>query len=176
MNISLLQCTGEHLNELVWISRKTFEDAFSHMNDPRDFQTYMDSAFSIEAIEKELHDENMNYYFVYLDGGLAGYFKLNRGEGQTDIKDRESLEIERIYVLKEYQGRKLGQWMMNAIKELAEKEGADYLWLGVWEKNLNAIRFYEKHGFQKFGEHPYYIGKDKQTDWLMRYDIPTLQA
>ena len=176
MKITFLKCTTEHLDALVKLSKNTFEEAFSHMNDPQDFQTYVNSAFSRETIAKELRDEHMDFYFVYCNRDLAGYFKLNRGEGQTDIKDRDSLEIERIYVVKDYQGKKLGQWMMDTIKSLAREQEASYLWLGVWEKNPDAIRFYQKHGFKKFGEHPYYIGKDKQTDWLMRYDIPTLQV
>ena len=174
MQLTLIECGAEHLSDLITLSRKTFEDAFAHLNDPEDFMAYLDSAFGKQAVTDELNNENSSFYFVYYGDDLAGYFKLNRGPAQTDIKDDGSLEIERIYVLKEYQGKKIGQWMISRIKEIARNEQATYLWLGVWEVNKDAIRFYQSSGFQKFGEHPYYIGKDKQTDWLMRHDIVNL--
>ena len=174
MDLSLQECTLENLEVLLRLSRETFEDAFAHLNDPRDFQEYMDSAFSRDALQKELHDPHSSFYFVYCDGMLAGYFKLNRAEAQTDLHDPQSLELERIYVHKDFQGKKIGQWMLSQIKNLTARDGYRYLWLGVWEVNTNAIRFYQKNGFEKFGEHPYFIGKDRQNDWLMRYDIPTL--
>lgn len=174
MNTALLSCKQEHLDILLQISRETFVNAFSHLNDPEDFQTYLDTAFSRETLTKELANENMFYYLVYLKDELAGYFKLNRGDAQTEVLGEDSVEIERIYVLEQFQGQRLGHWMIEAIKELAGQMGFSYVWLGVWEENRDAIRFYQNNGFKKFGEHPYYIGKDKQTDWLMRCDIPTL--
>ena len=176
MDITYARCTSEDLEELVGISKRTFVEAFSHMNQPEDFDNYINLAFSHATLEEELKNPNASFYFVYLGAELCGYFKINKAGAQTDINDKDSLELERIYVAKEFQGRKIGEWMMSTIKKLAEQTGSSYLWLGVWEKNINAIRFYQRHGFRKFGEHPYYIGKDEQTDWLMRCDIPTLHT
>ena len=91
------------------------------------------------------------------------------------MKLEESMELERIYVLKEFQGLGHGERILNKVKRLAVEAGKSFLWLGVWEKNTRAIKFYEKHGFVKFGTHPYYIGSDKQTDWLMRFDLINLR-
>ncbi|MGB5647238.1 MAG: GNAT family N-acetyltransferase, partial [Muriicola sp.] len=83
-------------------------------------------------------------------------------------------ELERIYVLTHYQGQGIGDWIMEQVIRLAKEAEKRFIWLGVWEKNTAAIRFYEKKGFIKFGKHPYYIGKDKQMDWLMKLDLTTL--
>ena len=61
--------------------------------------------------------------------------------------------------------------MLDKTISLARKEQVEFLWLGVWEENKKAIRFYKRYGFIKFGTHPYYIGADKQTDWLMKYSL-----
>ena len=61
--------------------------------------------------------------------------------------------------------------MLERIQELARSEGKQYLWLGVWEYNPGAIRFYERLGFVIFDKHPYYIGKDRQMDWMMRLNL-----
>ncbi len=165
------KCTLLNLDQLVRISRKTFVDAFEKDNDPKDFRTYCDLAFDKNKLSQELKDPNTTFYFAYIDEHLAGYFKLNEHAAQTEIRSQEAIELERIYVLKTFQGKKTGQFMLKEALRIAFENEKTFLWLGVWEKNTDAIRFYQKHGFYKFDTHPYFIGKDKQTDWLMRYDL-----
>ena len=118
--------------------------------------------------------DNSEFHLLYQDGLLVGYFKINIHQAQTDIKDSDGMELERIYVLSEFQGNGHGRYMIQAAKEHARCKHKSYLWLGVWKKNKDAVRFYQENGFRIFGEHPYYIGNDRQMDWLMRYDLVTL--
>ncbi|WP_298923272.1 GNAT family N-acetyltransferase [uncultured Allomuricauda sp.] len=171
MNLNFRRCTNLDLEVLVDISRETFVAAFEEANDPQDFKKYIGFAFNKEKVLSELENENSRFYFVFEKDELVGYFKLNENEAQTDVKDEFSFELERIYVIGTHQGKRIGAWILQQVLELTKKEGKDYLWLGVWEKNTAAIRFYQKHGFKKFDTHPYYIGKDKQTDWLLRLDL-----
>ncbi len=165
------KCTLLNLDQLVRISRKTFVDAFEKDNDPKDLRTYCDFAFDRNKLSQELTNPNTTFYFAYIDEHLAGYFKLNELEAQTDIKSQESIELERIYVLEGFQGQKIGKKMLNEAMNLGSRRNKAYIWLGVWEKNTDAIRFYQKHGFLKFNTYPFYIGEGRQTDWLMRYDL-----
>lgn len=171
MNLRIQQCSLAHLDELVKISRTTFIEAFETENNPEDFKNYIDFAFDKERLSGELKNTDSSFYFVYDDTVLVGYFKLNENKAQTDIKENDSLELERIYVLQKFQGNKIGEWMLGQIIGLAMKMNKSYIWLGVWEHNGKAIKFYQRKGFSKFGTHPYYIGKDKQTDWLMQFDL-----
>jgi len=41
------------------------------------------------------------------------------------------------------------------------------IWLGVWEKNENALAFYNKMGFVQTGTHFFYMGDEEQTDIIM---------
>jgi ribosomal protein S18 acetylase RimI-like enzyme len=104
----------------------------------------------------------------------VGYFKLNVLSAQTDVKRDDSIELERIYVLKEYQSLGLGKQFLQYIKNKSQEKNKKLLWLGVWEENTRAIQFYQQHGFQKFDTHPYFIGSDEQTDWLMGFNLSTL--
>lgn len=165
------KCTSSDLNTLVQISKKTFVDAFEVGNNSDDFKTYIDFAFEKSIIAEQLNNSNCSFYFVFKDAQLVGYFKLNENDAQTDIKSSEDIELERIYVLEEFQGHQIGKYMLQEALKLASDLSKRYIWLGVWEKNTDAIRFYEKYGFSKFDTHPYYIGEDKQTDWLMRFDL-----
>lgn len=167
-------CTAKDLEVLVHISRTTFIDAFEALNNPDDFETYLEKAFHPDTLGRELANPHTAFYFVYDHHTLVGYCKVNEGDAQSDIREEEGLELERIYVVKAFQGKQIGYWILEQVRELAKSRRKAYLWLGVWEENRPAIAFYERHGFVKFGAHPYYIGKDKQTDWLMKLDLATL--
>ena len=171
MHLRLEECSIASLDDLAQISRATFVAAFEKQNNPEDFKAYVDMAFATETLRNELLNKDSFFYFVYSSDDLAGYFKLNQNQAQTDLKRPESIELERIYVLEGFQGQKIGQWMLKEIMTLAYALKKEFLWLGVWEKNERAISFYENNGFSKFGRHPYYIGKDKQMDWMMRFDL-----
>ncbi len=176
MGLHIETCTLDQLGELTEIARKTFVDAFEAHNNPRDFTHYLNSVLTREHLERELKNPNSYFYFVKSNDSLVGYFKLNKGDAQTELKGDDSLELERIYVGEKYQGMHIGKWILEQVKIIALNRNRSFLWLGVWEHNTAAIRFYERHGFRKFGRHPYYIGNDKQMDWLMRLDLVTFSS
>ncbi|MBT8307409.1 MAG: GNAT family N-acetyltransferase [Maribacter sp.] len=171
MQLDYKECFEDDLELLVQISKTTFSDAFRADNDPDDFKAYLNAAFSKSKLTEELVNPCTSFYFVFDDNNLVGYFKLNINEAQSDLKRDDSIELERIYVIQEFQGQGIGKRILDYAKRLAAKTTKTFLWLGVWEKNKAAIKFYEQNGFSKFGMHPYYVGKDKQMDWLMRFDL-----
>lgn len=102
---------------------------------------------------------------------MAGYLRLNESPAQTDINDIQSLEIERIYVAKEFQSKGLGNVLMNQAIDIANMRKKSYVWLGVWEKNDKAILFYKKNGFYEVGTHSFFMGEEEQTDFVMRKNL-----
>jgi ribosomal protein S18 acetylase RimI-like enzyme len=169
-------CTLTDLDVLRQVSLETFKEAFEAQNDPEDFVSYLREAFSVERLRREVTTPGSLFFFLRYQEQLAGYAKINKGEAQTELQDPEALEIERIYIRKPFQGMGLGGWMLGKLVSLAMEEGKRYVWLGVWEENKEAVRFYERHGFVTFGKHPYYIGSDRQMDWMMRLDLTTGKA
>ncbi len=168
----LVPCTLADLKTLQTLSRTTFSESFAAQNNPGDFAHYLREAFSDVNLTAELKNAESRFFFLRVRDQIAGYTKINTGNAQTELQDPKGMEIERIYVTKAFQGRGLGSWMLSALQGLAEAEGREYIWLGVWEENTDAIRFYLKHGFVTFGRHPYYIGSDRQMDWMMRLQLP----
>jgi ribosomal protein S18 acetylase RimI-like enzyme len=102
---------------------------------------------------------------------LAGYIKLNESEAQTDINDPNSMELERIYLKQPYQGKGLGKTLLNYAVNIAAENDKLYIWLGVWEKNTKAIQFYKRNGFYKIDTHPFIMGSEEQTDFIMKKDL-----
>ena len=161
----------QDIEKLKEIGKLTFAETFSSDNREEDMQKYLEEGFSTEKLKTELTDENAEFYFAELDDNVIGYLKVNFGQSQTEIKDKNSLEIERIYVLKEFHGKKVGQILYDKAIELAREKNVEYVWLGVWEQNPRAIRFYEKNGFVSFDKHIFKLGNDEQTDLMMKLKL-----
>ena len=171
MNITLRTCTPDDFEMLRALSIKTFYETFAPMNEPEDMEEYLKTSFAEDRLRAEMGDGNSEFFFLYADERLAGYLKLNEAPSQTDINDADSLEIERIYVSREFQGAGLGRYLMKHAIDTAVERGKKYVWLGVWEKNEKALRFYRKNGFYRIGTHSFFMGADEQTDYIMRKDL-----
>ncbi|MBZ5856935.1 GNAT family N-acetyltransferase [Flavihumibacter profundi] len=170
-NINLKKVTPIDISQLQKISKKTFYETFSPGNTEENMAKYLDESFSIEKLTSELNDNNAEFYFATLGNDVIGYLKLNSGQSQTELKDGKGLEIERIYVLKEFHGKNIGQILYEKAIQVAKQSNADYIWLGVWEENKRAINFYKKNGFNEFDKHIFKLGNDEQTDIMMKLQL-----
>lgn len=171
MEIIITKITENDILELQEIGRKTFSETFSENNTEESMNEYLESSFSTEKLTNELNNKNSEFYFAKINDEVIGYLKLNIGSSQTEIKDNNALEIERIYVSKDFHGKKVGQILYEKAIEIASQKKVDYVWLGVWEKNLRAINFYQKNGFTEFDKHIFRLGNEEQTDIMMKLDL-----
>jgi ribosomal protein S18 acetylase RimI-like enzyme len=137
-------------------------------NSEEDMRKYLDENVSTEKIRTELNNPESSFFIAWQGETPAGYIKLNTGNAQTVMQDERALEIERIYVKAEYQGKKLGQMLYEKALEIAQTEKKPYIWLGVWEENPRAINFYKRNGFVTFDKHIFMLGNDEQTDIMMK--------
>jgi ribosomal protein S18 acetylase RimI-like enzyme len=159
---------GSALLPLRQISINTFSETFAATNTPEDLQQYLDTAFATERLTSELENPESMFYLAWVEGQVAGYLKLNVGQAQTELQEPGGLEVERIYVLNNFQGKGVGQQLFATALAVAKERYAQYIWLGVWEHNVKAIRFYEQLGFVPFDQHVFVLGSDAQTDILMK--------
>ncbi|MBK6565925.1 MAG: GNAT family N-acetyltransferase [Saprospiraceae bacterium] len=170
-NIITRKISSDDLEMLQKIGRKTFEETFSESNSEENMKNYLEEGFSEGKLTAELNDNNAEFYFAIWKDEVIGYLKVNFGESQTELKDDRALEIERIYVLKEFHGKRVGQMLFNKAIEIAKQKRVDYVWLGVWEENPRAINFYRKNGFVEFDKHVFKLGNDEQTDIMMKMKL-----
>lgn len=170
-NIEIKKVTIDDIRQLQEIGRQTFYETFSTRNTEENMVKYLEDGFSEEKLTAELNNPFSEFYFAVLDEKAIGYLKLNFGNSQTELQDSSSLEIERIYVLQEYHGKKVGQILYEKAMQVANEKKVNYVWLGVWEENPRAIRFYQKNGFVEFDKHIFVLGDDEQTDIMMRKDL-----
>ncbi|MFT4737004.1 MAG: ribosomal protein S18 acetylase RimI-like enzyme [Paraglaciecola sp.] len=155
------------LSDLMELGKRTYRETFQDGNTIEDMEQYLERAFNKERIEREYYQADSHFFFACYGDHIAGYLKFNTGEAQTEPYDLESMELQRIYVDAPYQGLQIGQVMMDFTVQYAKEQGATSIWLGVWEKNIKAIHFYERNGFVNTGAHDFLMGTDLQQDLLM---------
>lgn len=171
--IKLREATKNDLEIVTQLGRTTFIETFAHLNNPENFERYLNEKQVISVIEKEFADSKSLFFIAEYDNIPAGFLKLvfDEDENQPELKGKTCLWLERIYILEKYQGLKIARLMLEKTLEIAEKNQFEIVWLGVWEKNNKAIKIYENWGFKLFGSHIFNLGGDLQTDLLMKKEI-----
>ena len=153
------------------LSEITFFDTFKDTCTADDMQGFIKECFNVELIKKELLDPDDFYFIAFINGMAAGYIRMKEDSSDVEIISKhKSIELKRIYVLKKYHSQKLGAALMNFALNFAADKNYEIIWLGVWEHNERAKKFYKKFGFENTGaKHPFPIGNTPQTDeWLFK--------
>lgn len=166
--LKITKATLDDIVKLQDIGRQTFSETFAEVNSEENMAKYLEESFAAEKLASELKNESSYFYLAELDKKVIGYLKLNTGEAQTEKQEKNALEIERIYVAKEFHGKKVAQALYAQALQIAEEINASFIWLGVWEKNFRAVSFYSKNGFEQFDTHIFRLGDDEQTDLMMK--------
>ena len=166
--IEIKKATISDLEIIQSISTESFIQTFASINTPENMEHYIQESFNTTQLTLEINNPASPFYIAFVEVKPVGYLKLNTGIAQTEVLNDLSLEIQRIYVLQEFHGLKIGQLLLDQAIKVAQQTAVDYIWLGVWEENHKAIQFYIKNGFLTFGKHIFTLGNDQQTDLLMK--------
>ncbi len=171
--IIIRQAVPEDAKLLTDLAYTTFWDAFAHhpKNAPDDLNYYMRQAFNQDQIATELVDAKNIFLIAEIDGEAAGYSKIIFDNIEPGITAERPVELSRLYAHQKHLGQGVGQMLMDACFDRSKADGRDVMWLGVWEYNPRAQRFYEKNGFRVVGSHVFQLGKDSQTDLLMQREL-----
>lgn len=158
---------------LVALGRKTFFEKWKHTTSPENMSRYLDLAYSPDGIRSEIMSDQIEYLVAEANHEIVGYARLTRDLPNIEVYEpgisaacERPLEVSRIYVSSELTGQAIGSKLLQKVFELAQAEGCDLVWLGVWEFN-EAVRFYLRHGFVKAGTHKFVMGEQVDTDWVM---------
>ncbi len=169
--LSIRRAIQEDASFIADLGARTFEASFGMQNRPEDMEQYLASSFSTEQIESEIADPASTFLLAHEKSEAIGYAMLRDGKSPTSVNGPKPVELVRIYVEQEAIGRGYGSALMNSCLETAESNGNRTVWLGVWERNEQAIGFYEKWGFAKVGVREFVLGSDLQTDLIMERPV-----
>lgn len=172
MEITIRRVLMEDAPVLADIAAKTFYDTFTGTCSEADMERFLKDYFNLQQVEKELSNSDDFYFFADIDGQPAGYCRIMEDYKNFDfMKQWKALELKRLYVLSEFHGKGIAQKLMEFIIDFAKQHAYEVVWLGVWEHNLRAKKFYQKSGFEYSGHrHDFPIGDTPQTDeWYWRF-------
>lgn len=171
MTTEIKACSVNDLETLQKLSIETYTDTFAQYNTASDLQDYLNEAYNTKQLTSELTNKNTHFYFLYLDNQLAGYLKINILDAQSEKMGSEFLEIERIYIRKQYKRHGLGKMLLQFALDKATELDRSKVWLGVWENNFPAQKFYEYMGFTRFSSHHFVMGESVQTDYILTKEL-----
>jgi len=170
MNITIKLATLTDAEEIALFSRKSFYESFADQNTEENMEKFM-LQFSVNSLVEEVKNPDNIFITALKNDVIIGYVKLSKSEKPVELANEKAIEISRIYINKTMTGQGIGNKLMKYGLDLIKDLKANIAWLGVWENNKNAIAFYEKWGFERFGEHIFMLGDDPQTDWLLKKEI-----
>lgn len=170
--IEMAQSTD--VNTIRDLSIATFAETFASLNTEEDMEQYNERHFSTDELQREIDNPDSTFVVAKVDGVPAGYMKVNVGDAQTEEMLGNRMEVQRLYILRQYKRNGLGARFMHTAFDMARAQGKSVIWLGVWEHNDAAIAFYKRMGFVQFGSHDFVLGEDRQMDLLMEAAVDRL--
>lgn len=168
---TIRKANKEDIPAVLELARATFYDTYAAYNTPENMAKYMSENFTEANMLSEFAEENTAFLLAFYENDLAGYVKLRVHKTPPSLAGRRHLELERIYVHKNFQRQKIGSALLQASFRYAQESSFEVLWLGVWQQNTKAIAFYEALGFRIFDTQIFILGEDHQEDYLMKYEI-----
>ncbi len=169
--LSFRRATERDASTIADLGARTFEASFGEHNRPEDMEQYLAWSFSTEQIEAEIANPGSTFLLAHEEGKAIGYAMLRDGKGATSVNGPRPMELVRIYVEQKVIGKGYGAALMKACLETAARNGNRTIWLGVWERNIRAVQFYEKWGFVRAGIKEFVLGSDQQTDLIMERPV-----
>ncbi|KAG0749197.1 hypothetical protein G6F57_009714 [Rhizopus arrhizus] len=169
MSIKILQPDSSYSQVLSELGGRLFADTFGDDNPPEDMKAFLESTYTPEIQFKELNDPSIHTYMAFDEENTpVAFCQLKESKDVYDfVGDPEAVELSRIYVDKRYAGKGIGKKLLAECLSKTRQLGKKTIWLGVWEFNPSAIKFYESQGFRKVGSHTFKVGNKLDTDEIM---------
>jgi diamine N-acetyltransferase len=154
----------------------TFVKSFGEQNTPENLAKHLAKAFGDDIQRRELTDPAITYLIAEQDGRTAGYAQVREGDAPECIEGPSPVEVRRFYVVHEFHGTGIAQALMDACADEARQRGGRTLWLGVWDQNPRAIRFYRKWGYEDVGGQTFMLGDDPQQDRVLALSLDARES
>ena len=167
-DITIRAATENDAALIADLSRQTFYDSFAAENTKENMDRFMGEQFTRQKLMDEVKEPWLTFFLAFMIDEPVGYVKMRDAAVPLDLVNQPCIEIARIYSVQHTIGKGVGKKLMQACLDTAKQRQKQIVWLAVWEKNQRAIDFYNKWGFEKFGEQDFILGDDVQNDWLMK--------
>ncbi|MCW5911094.1 MAG: GNAT family N-acetyltransferase [Cyclobacteriaceae bacterium] len=146
----------------------SYTDTFADSNTPENLKAFFEATYNLPRFEQEFHEPGSKLYLAFDEDEVVGFVRLRKSDEVVSYLGENTIELQRLYVLTSAQGKSVGRLLMEQALQYAVSNQLTWIWLGVWEKNYKAQKFYSRWGFERFSEHTFWMGDDPQVDWLLK--------
>lgn len=166
--VKIIEATFDQIPLLRDLGEQTFREAYTYETDTENMEQYIQANFTLERIQEEVQNSKTKYFLVKKKAKWAGYALVRWDRSHELLGTSKALMLHRIYLVQAFWGQNIGNFLLQYILNFAKSEGYEWLWLVVWAENKQALRFYEKWGFEHFGYIDFQYGAIVTKDWVMR--------
>jgi ribosomal protein S18 acetylase RimI-like enzyme len=149
---------------LAAFATRAFWDTYRDIDEPADIASYVSEHFTADALSTVIGDPTSTTLLAEIGAQLVGYAQLRIGEPPACVSGPAPIELARLYLSSELIGRGYGSTLMLAVQAKAKSLGGQTLWLGVYDRNVRAVRFYERFGFTNVGGKEFLFGGHVYVD------------
>ena len=171
MNLTIRQATIADLHLISVLAITTHYEAYFELDPSHDLVDYCVNFFNLETVKNELESPKLTFLIVEFDGNAVGFAQLREGKKIACIEGKNAIEIQRIYVIEKMKGKRIGQALIEKCFQIAKEKGYETLWLGVWDKNIEAQKFYQKIGMENVGTTDFSDGKNDFINLVFANDL-----
>ena len=172
MHLTIRTCTDNDIEALANFSAKSFSDTFGHLYSVEDLHAHLENKCSAAYFRNAA--KTITSLLLYDGEALVGYSTYGKVMVPVPHEVAEgALELQRFYMDAAYHGSGAAQQLMDAT--LDAMAHAPEVYLGVWNENARAQKFYTRYGFHHIGNYTYYVGETEDDDWIMQLEHQTLR-
>jgi ribosomal protein S18 acetylase RimI-like enzyme len=161
MSLSIRFATIKDVNLISVLGITANYEAYFELDPSHDLADYCLRVFSEQSVKSDLDNPNLIYLIAEYKGNAVGFALIREGKKVKCLENKNAIEIQRIYVIGPMKGKGIGKALIEKCCEIGRKKGYETIWLGVWDKNVEAQKFYQKIGMENVGLTDFSDGKNK---------------
>lgn len=191
----LRRATPEDAEALSTLASTCYIQTFGQLYSSEDLDRFIHEAYAPEVLRMELGDPARPTWLLFLEESEADKAELGSADTHTasegkligyvtvcpahlphpELKPTDG-EVQRLYLLREYQGGGRGSMMLRHAIDYLLADGPRPLWIGVFSENFGAQQLYGRHGFKLVGEYKFMVGDHADREFIMRREAEVQEA
>ncbi len=164
--LRIRKATLTDLNLISVLAITTHYEAYFELDPSHDLADYCVRFFDLETVKSELENPSWTFLIAEYEGNAIGFAQLREGKKIECMEGKNAIEIQRIYVIEPMKGKKIGKALIEKCCEIGKEKGYETIWLGVWDENIEAQKFYEKIGMKNVGITDFSDGKNEFVNFV----------
>jgi ribosomal protein S18 acetylase RimI-like enzyme len=157
---------------LATLGRESFCAAFEHLYSEANLNLFLQQAYAEDVVAAEIADESVVHCLADDGTRLLGYCKMRHPSWYAEHSDAENpIALGQLYTQPDLTGRGVGAALMDWAIDEARNRGCDAIQLSVWSENHGAQRFYQRYGFRKIADIEFWVGTQRDEEFLFELGL-----